>query len=435
MQPIYQLIAKKRDGQKLTKDDIQLFIDGVVQGEIPDYQVAAILMAIFIRGLDLDETAWLVHAMLHSGDVIEFPDINSFKVDKHSSGGVGDKVSLILAPLVAACGVPVPMLSGRGLGFTGGTLDKLESIPGYNSSLSVVDMQQQLKKIGVFIAGQTEYIAPADRKLYALRDVTGTVESIPLITASILSKKLAEGADGIVFDIKCGNGAFMQEISEAKKLAESLVKGCKHLHKPAISIISSMDQPLGKAIGNSLEVIEAINTMKGEGPDDIVELTLELGTQMLLLTDLYKDAKIARNVLSEKLTNGAALEKFTQMIEAQGGEPDVVNDFRHLPVAPKVELLRCTEEGYIAGFNTRDIGWLSVWLGAGRITKADKIDLSVGLILHKKIGDKVNIGDILAEIHLSNNIDPADAINKLRSMIRIDTKKPKIPTLIIDKYP
>jgi pyrimidine-nucleoside phosphorylase len=433
MQSIYSIITKKRDGHKLKTEDIQYFIDGVVQGWLPDYQAAALLMAMFIKGLDEEETALLTSVMLHSGEIIRFPKANYLRVDKHSTGGVGDKVSLILTPLVAACDVQVPMLSGRGLGHTGGTLDKLESIPGFTTALSPIKMEQMLADIGCFMAGQTEQVAPADRKLYALRDVTATVESIPLITASILAKKLAEGADAFVFDVKTGDGAFMETPDEAKKLAKALVKGCQSLNFPARALITSMDQPLGQTIGNSLEVMETINALKGEGAPDLMEVTYELATQMLLLSGKYNDIKAISTLLHEKISDGSALNIFAKLITAQGGEPEIIHDHRHLPLATRVALLKAEVTGFVSAFKTKEIGWFTVWLGAGRIKKEDSINPAVGLIIHKKLGDLVHRDEVIAEIHLDNRTEPNDALSKLRNMIIIDDKKPKHHKLIIER--
>ncbi|KPL03790.1 MAG: hypothetical protein AMJ90_03250 [candidate division Zixibacteria bacterium SM23_73_2] len=394
----YQIISKKRDGEKLKKEEIDIFIDGYTKGKVPDYQMSAFLMAVFLKGMDIEETADLTFSMMRTGRVLDLSEIPLAKIDKHSTGGVGDKVSLILAPLVASCGVCVPMLSGRGLGHTGGTLDKLESIPGFKTSLSLKQFERNLKKIGVCVMGQTQDIAPADKKIYALRDVTATVESIPLITSSILSKKLAEGADGIVFDVKMGNGAFMQDQENAITLAQTLIKVGKKLKKRMVALVTDMNEPLGEAVGNSLEVIESIQALKGNFKEDLMEVTLALGSYMLILGKRVKSFGKGEEILLQAIRDGKALEKFRQMVKAQGGDERVIDNYELLPKAKFEISVKSPKSGYIKSIDTKKIGLAAVELGAGREKKDDKIDPAVGFLIKKKVGDYDKKGEVIAKV-------------------------------------
>jgi pyrimidine-nucleoside phosphorylase len=400
---MYGIISKKRDKKKLTSEEIEYFVSGYTKGTIPDYQMSALLMAIFLNGMDAEETFGLTSSMMRSGKVMDLSFIPGTKVDKHSTGGVGDKVSLILAPLVAACGVTVPMISGRGLGHTGGTLDKLESIPGFKTNLSLRKFVENLSRIGVCLIGQTDEIAPADKKIYALRDVTGTVNSIPLISASILSKKLAEGADALVFDVKVGNGAFMQKEEEAILLAKNLIQITKRFKKKTVALVTDMNEPLGEAVGNSIEVIEAIQALKGRGPEDLMEVTFALGAYMLILGGKAKNYEEAEKKLKKAIENGKALDKFEQMVKKQGGDPRVVDDYRLLPWAKHKITIESDQTGYVKSINTLKIGLLAVKLGAGRERLDSKIDPGVGFLIKKKVGDQVEKGENLAVI-FSNDL-------------------------------
>ncbi len=393
-----ELIGKKRDKKKLSKEEIECFVSGYTKGTVPDYQASALLMAIFLNGMDNEETVNLTRSMMRSGKVVDLSSIPGAKVDKHSTGGVGDKVSLILAPLVAACGLTVPMISGRGLGHTGGTLDKLESIPGFRTNLSLKRFSRNLSDIGLCMVGQTKEIAPADRRLYALRDVTGTVNSIPLITASILSKKLAEGADALVFDVKVGNGAFMRESEEAVLLAKNLVWIARRFGKKAVALITDMNEPLGEAVGNSIEVIEAIQALKGKWSEDLREVALALGAHMLVLGRKAKSLKQAEKELEESLKSGKALDKFKQMVKRQGGNPKVVDDYRLLPWAKYKLTVQSEQTGYAKSIDTLRIGLCAQNLGAGRERLDSEIGPGEGFLIKKKVGDLVKKGENLAVI-------------------------------------
>jgi len=397
----YDIIVKKRDKKSHTSEEIDFFIREYTAGTIPDYQASAWLMAGFLNGLDEEETFFLTRAMLNSGKTLDLNSIRQRKIDKHSTGGVGDKISLILAPAVAACGVMVPMTSGRGLGFSGGTLDKLESIPGFRVDLSEKEFISVLKKVGYVMSGQTETIAPADRKLYSLRDVTGTVECIPFITASILSKKLAEGADAVVMDVKCGSGAFMKSIEDARVLAQSLVTVAGRMGRKLICIISNMDQPLGRAVGNNLEVIESIECLRGEGPDDVIDLVCVLGGYMLLAAEVAEIADAGAQRVREVLKNGEAFKKFVESVRAQGGSVETVQNIRRFPRARYSRDVIAGRSGYVSAINTESIGTAGVLLGAGRMKKEDTVDHSAGILVHKKIGNAVNQGDALATLYFN----------------------------------
>jgi pyrimidine-nucleoside phosphorylase len=393
-----EILRKKRDKQNLSPAEIATAVNAYTRGEVPDYQMSALLMAIYLNGMDDAETAALTEAMLHSGDVLDLSDIPGPKVDKHSTGGVGDKTSLILAPIAAAAGVRVPMVSGRGLGHTGGTLDKLEAIPGFSVDLTVERFRRGVAEVGVCMIGQTERIAPADKKLYALRDVTATVESIPLITASIMSKKLAEGIDGLVLDVKTGRGAFMKLPEDARRLALNMVATGARMGKRVVALITAMDQPLGRWIGNAVEVAESVATLRGEGPADLETLSVELAAEMILLAGLAADLPGARALAREQIASGRALERFARCIEFQGGDPRVVDDPGRLPAASGRQLITAPQDGFIAGLDAGMIGTAVVLLGGGRLRKEDAVDPAVGVRLHAKIGDRVATGDPLAEI-------------------------------------
>jgi pyrimidine-nucleoside phosphorylase len=393
------VIRKKRDGAELSRDEIEGLVQAYTRGDIPDYQVSAWLMAVVLRGMTRAETAALTDAMLHSGEVLDLSSLPSRKVDKHSTGGVGDKTSLVLAPLVAAAGVAVPMISGRGLGHTGGTLDKLESIPGFNVNLTVAQFRRVLETCGCAMIGQTAEIAPADRKLYALRDVTGTVESPYLICASIMSKKLAEGIDALVLDVKTGSGAFMKKEEDAAFLAELMVETGEGMDKRVVALITDMDQPLGHMIGNALEVAEVVNVLHGGGPEDVRQLCLELAGWMLYLGGA-SDTVIAGKAASEKLiASGTALEKFRKMVELQGGDPRTIDATKRLPQARHSALLASPKSGYISLVQCEQVGTACVILGGGRERKEDSVDPAVGIVLHKNVGDAVSTGEPLATIY------------------------------------
>lgn len=400
------IIEKKKNGKALDGEEIDFFINNYVSGNIPDYQVSALLMAIYFQKMDYEETLALTLAMADSGDRLNLSAIKGVKVDKHSTGGVGDKTSLVLAPMVAALGGKVAKMSGRGLGHTGGTIDKLESIPGFNTALSEEAFIKQVNDIGIAITGQTGNLAPADKKLYALRDVTATVDNISLIASSIMSKKLASGADAIVLDVKTGSGAFMKKEEDAKRLAEEMVRIGKGAGRKMAAMITDMDQPLGFAVGNSLEVIEAINTLKGNGPKDLTELCLNLGTYMILAARDDLDKESAEKELMRVIKDGSALKKLAELVEAQGGNPDAVYDTGMIKVAENVTNVVAKESGYIKSIQSEQIGKASMILGGGRATKEDVIDLSVGVVLSKKKGDKVEKGETIATIY-SNNADKA----------------------------
>ena len=378
------IIYKKREGGKLTKEEIEYFVKGFTEGTIPDYQMSALLMAIFFQKMDKEETYLLTNAMKFSGDVVDLSPIQGIKVDKHSTGGVGDKTTLIVAPIAAACGVPIAKMSGRGLGFTGGTVDKMESIPGFQTSIEAEKFMELVNTVGLSVIGQTAHIAPADKKIYALRDVTSTVDNMSLISSSIMSKKLASGSDAIVLDVKCGDGAFMQTLEDACELAQWMVDLGNEDGKKTIAVVTDMNQPLGKAVGNSLEVIEAIETLKGNGPEDITELSLTLAGVMIYAGGKAASREEGHSLAEEMLKNGKALEKLTQFIEGQGGNSGVVKDYQLFPQPAYKQELICEQVGYVSQIAARAIGLASQHSGAGRATKEDAIDLSAGIYLHKK---------------------------------------------------
>lgn len=420
---MYEIIGKKRDSKKLTKDEIEYFISGYTGGEIPDYQASALLMAIFINGMDAEETFHLTLSMMNSGKVLDLSSIPGIKVDKHSTGGVGDKVSLILAPLVASCGVTVPMISGRGLGHTGGTLDKLESIPGFCTDLPLTGFVKILGEIGVCMIGQTKEIAPADRKLYALRDVTATVDCIPLIAASIMSKKLAEGADAFVFDVKVGNGAFMQDKKQAVLLAKNLIGIAKRFDKKAVALFTDMNEPLGEAVGNSSELVEAIRALKGKAHPDLMEVTMALGVRMLILGKKAKTEKEAEKKLKQVFVSGQALAKFREIIRKQGGNPNVLDDYRLLPTAKHKITVKSDREGYVQSIDTMKIGISAVKLGAGRERMESKIDPGVGFWIKKKVGDQVRQSEPLAFVFSNNSEKGKLAALEVKSAYQIGRTK------------
>lgn len=427
------IIRKKREGLALSEGEIKFFIEGLSKGDIPDYQTSALLMAVFMRGMEPAELAALTNAMIHSGDVIDLSGIPGVKVDKHSTGGVGDKVSLTLAPMVAAAGVPVPMVSGRGLGHTGGTLDKLESIPGFNVNLSIPEFVEQLGRLNVAMMGQTKNFVPADKKLYALRDVTATVESIPLIAASIMSKKIAEGANALVMDVKTGNGAFMAEREHARELAQTMWAIGREMGRRVTCFITDMHQPLGRAIGNSLELIEALDGLKGQGPRDYMEICLTLGAEMLILAGKADNDPDARDMLRKVIKSGAALETCRKMIEAQGGNPNVVDDYSLLPMAKTKTPMEASRGGVVAEFDTRMVGVANMVLGAGRERAEDSVDHGVGMILHKKLGDHVAMGEPLLTIFYNDKDRLKRCLEIMESAIVIDNDAPPPPLLVKEK--
>lgn len=422
------IIEKKRDGQELTTAEINFFIEGYTKGEIPDYQASALAMAIYFQDMNDRERADLTRAMVESGDTIDLSAIDGVKVDKHSTGGVGDTTTLVLAPLVASLGVPVAKMSGRGLGHTGGTIDKLESIAGFHVELTREQFIDLVNRDKVAVIGQSGNLTPADKKLYALRDVTGTVNSIPLIASSIMSKKIAAGADAIVLDVKTGDGAFMKTQEDAEKLAHAMVRIGNHVGRKTIAIISDMSQPLGFAIGNALEVKEAIETLQGKGPKDLTELVLTLGSQMVILAGKAKTSEEAKEMLLDAIHSGKALAKFKEFLANQGGDASIVDDLTKLPQAKYKIELPAKQSGYISRMVANEIGVASMILGAGRATKEDVIDLAVGLVLHKKVGDKVEEGESILTIY-SNRENVEDVKQKLYDNIFIaDTAT--APTLI-----
>lgn len=414
------VIDHKRNGSALTKEEISAFVEGYTNGEIPDYQASALLMAIYFNGMTDEEQANLTMQMLNSGDRLDLSDIPGIKVDKHSTGGVGDKTSIPLAPMVAALGIPVPMISGRGLGHTGGTLDKLEAIPGFEVERSEAEFKKQVRDIKVAIVGATGNVAPADKKIYALRDVTDTVDSIPLIAGSIMSKKIASGTDALVLDVKTGTGAFMKEEADAVKLANALVKIGKSVGMNCMALISDMNQPLGNMVGNALEIQESIAILKGEGPEDITELVMTLGSQMVVLAKKAATLAEARAKLEEVVANGSALEVFRQMIIAQGGDPRVIEDPTLMPQAKYHFELPAPQAGYVTKMTADEIGIAAMLLGGGRQAKTDVIDYAVGIELHKKVGDAVAEGESLLTIH-SNTEDVANIKELLYNNIEIGT--------------
>ncbi|MBL7574946.1 pyrimidine-nucleoside phosphorylase [Peptoniphilus asaccharolyticus DSM 20463] len=394
----YEIIEKKKEGQKLSAEEIKYIVDGYTNGNIPDYQVSALLMAICLKGMDVDETFNLTNSMIESGNTIDLSKIEGKKVDKHSTGGVGDTTTLVLGPLVASCGIPFAKMSGRGLGHTGGTLDKLESIPGLSIDLDIDKFIENTNKIKIAICGQTTDVTPADKKLYALRDTTATVNDVSLISSSIMSKKIAVGADCLVLDVKVGSGAFMKTVEDAVELSEMMVNLGEKAGKNTQAVITNMNQPLGRAVGNSLEVIEAINTLRGEGPEDLYELSMELAEKLLLVSGHSKTEGEARAILEEKIASGEAFNKLKELVQLQGGDVSYIEDVSKFELSPKFELVS-EVDGYVKGIDALGIGEASKNLGAGRETKESELDLGAGILLNKKIGDKVSKGELLATLY------------------------------------
>ena len=424
------LIAKKRDGGELSTEEIDFMIQGYTRGEIADYQMSAMCMAILLRGMSDRETLDMTMSMLHSGEIVDLSGIKGIKADKHSTGGVGDKTSLILCPMVAACGLKIAKMSGRGLGHTGGTLDKLESFPGFQIAIGEERFIEYVNRNGISLMGQTADIVPADRKLYALRDVTGTVPSIPLIVSSIMSKKLAAGSDVIVLDVKCGSGAFMKTEDQAMTLAQGLTRIGKLAGKKCAAVITDMDQPLGRAVGNALEVKEAISVLKGETGGDLLELCLTLGSCLLTEAGIVPDDASARIRLQEAVDSGAALEKLAVMVEAQGGKARDVYDTSRLPLAPVQMEALSSGTGYVRHIAAEEVGLVSMHLGGGRATKESKIDLSVGVVLNKKMGDHVEAGESLGVIHALTREKAEEAADLLRACFLFSDKPVKRPPFI-----
>ena len=429
----YEIIRKKRDGEVLTKEEIFYLIDEFMRGSIKEYQISAFLMTVFYNGLNEEETLLLTEAYIRSGKTIDLSHIPGAKIDKHSTGGVGDKVSIVLAPLAASLGILVPMVSGRGLGHTGGTLDKLESIPGFQVTGSVQRFQKQIKEIGVAMFGQSESIVPADRRIYALRDVTATVDSIPLITASIMSKKLAAGIDGLVLDVKVGNGSFIPEISQAQKLAHSLIKVGEAFRKKVTVYLTSMDQPLGFKIGNWLEIEECLDCLKGKGPQDLQNITIELTSEMLVQAGLTSDMRDARKRCLQALQDGRAFDKFLEIVHTQGGNIQFLLQPEKFSRARYVKNMRASQNGVVSGIDTYQIGLGGIHLGAGRLTAEAKIDPDAGIILHKKIGDSVKSGELLLELHSNKRPSLKAAEMQLKDAIKIEQKEMRPPKLILKR--
>jgi pyrimidine-nucleoside phosphorylase len=427
-----ELIAKKRDGGTLSDVEIRSLIDGYVDGQVTDYQMSALAMAVFFQGMEPAETAALTLAMRDSGQVLDLSSVPGVKVDKHSTGGVGDKVSLCLAPLMAAVGVPVPMISGRGLGHTGGTLDKLEAIPGFRVDLTIDELVRQVGDVGCALVGQTADLAPADKRLYALRDVTATVESVPLITASILSKKLAEGIDALVLDVKVGRGAFMKSQEQARRLARSLVRVGGLAGKRVSALLTTMDAPLGRTVGNALETAEAIGLLHGEAPADLLDCTMVLGSEMLRLAGLETKRSAAQKRLARAIEDGSALAKMKDIVQAQGGDPRVVDEPDRLPSAPVTSNVKATEDGFVTGVDALELGWSSVALGAGRRKVEDAVDPAVGIFLHKKPGDAVRKGERLATLHVRSRQDADRVRNRVRDAFVVRKQRSDPQPLLLE---
>ncbi|WZL74921.1 pyrimidine-nucleoside phosphorylase [Clostridiaceae bacterium 35-E11] len=433
---MYDMIYKKREGQELTQEEINFFINQYTEGSIPDYQVSAMLMAIYFRGMSKKETYYLTEAMRFSGDVIDLSEIEGIKVDKHSTGGVGDTTTLVVGPLVASCGVPVAKMSGRGLGHTGGTIDKLESIPGFHVELSIEQFIHTVNRVKLAVVGQSGHLAPADKKLYALRDVTATVDNIELIASSIMSKKLAAGSNAIILDVKIGNGAFMKTLDEGIKLAKEMVNIGNYANRETIALLTSMEQPLGNAVGNALEVKEAIDTLNNNGPEDLEELCIHLASYMLLMSKKTNSIDEGIKITTQKLKSGEAFAKFKEFIQAQGGDISVIDDTTKLPQAKYITKIKSISAGYIQGIKTNEIGLAALTLGAGRENKAASIDLSAGLQMHKKIGDQVSIGDTIATIHTNKKESIEQACNMILNALEFSKgsiPKPKLIQAIVSK--
>ena len=426
------LIQRKRDGAELSPGEIEFLVEGYTNGDIPDYQMSAFLMAVYFSGMSDREVSRLTECMLRSGDTVDLSEIPGVKVDKHSTGGVGDKTSLIVAPLAAAAGVVVPMMSGRALGHTGGTLDKLESIPGFRTDLSIEEFQKQLAELGLCFIGQTDQLAPADRKLYALRDVTATVESIPLISSSIMSKKLAEGVDALVLDIKVGNGAFMKKQVDARRLAQMMVGIGRNLDKRVQALITDMSQPLGFAIGNALEVMEASQTLQNAGPADLTRLSIELAARMIFLAKKAPTLDEARRLAESKLVDGSAYKKFKQVVTAQGGNAQALDKFELLPNATGMREITSPRAGYVSLIGAQEIGVACNMIGAGRDCKEDSVDPAVGIILEVKVGEKVDAGSVLCRIYYTGEERVDEAADMVEDAFRISSQKPDERELILE---
>lgn len=425
------MILKKRDGGKLTPEEISFFVKGVTDGSLPDYQVSAFLMATFLKGMDGEETACLTMEMAHSGGVFDLSSVQGFKADKHSTGGVGDTTTLILAPLVASLGVPVVKMSGRGLGFSGGTIDKLESIPGFRVDITEEEALRFAEKSGIVLMSQTETLTPADRRLYALRDVTGTVDSIPLIAASIMSKKIAAGADGIVLDVKCGNGAFMRDLESAEQLARVMTEMGRHVGRKVTAIISGMDQPLGNNIGNSLEVMEAIDILEGKAGGDLLEVSLTLGAHMLLLAGRAESEAEGKALLAENIRNGKGLAKFEELLRQQGGDTRIIADRSVLPLSPAFLEVPAERDGFVTHMDTALIGRAAQETGAGRMFKEQPLDFGAGIIMKKRLGEAVKAGEPIAAVYSAAEEKSQSAAAFLKRAISIGAERAEVPPLIL----
>jgi pyrimidine-nucleoside phosphorylase len=426
------LIQRKRDGEELSPEEIEFLVDGYTRGDIPDYQMSSFLMAVFYSGMSDREVSRLTECMLRSGDTVDLSSIPGVKVDKHSTGGVGDKTSFIVAPLAAAAGVVVPMMSGRALGHTGGTLDKLESIPGFRTDLTAQEFEKQLRELGLCFIGQTDRLAPADRKLYALRDVTGTVESIPLISSSIMSKKLAEGVDALILDVKVGNGAFMKKQVDARRLAQTMVAIGRRMDKKVRALITDMNQPLGFAVGNALEIMEASQTLQNAGPDDLTKLSLELAAHMIHLGKKTATLDEARRMAEQHLVDGSAYRKFKQVVAAQGGNAQALDKFELLPNATGMREVTSPRAGYVTSIDAEDIGVASNMIGAGREKKEDSIDPAVGIILEVKVGEKVDAGSVLCRLYYTREDRVEEAAEMVEDAFKISGQKPDERNLILE---
>ena len=429
---ILEIIEKKRDKKELTKEEIKYFIEGYTNGQIADYQASALIMAIYLNGMTKQETTNLTIAMANSGEKLDLSSLNEVIVDKHSTGGVGDKVSLILLPLVASLGVPVAKMSGRGLGFTGGTVDKLESIPGYQTGIDIHKFVENVEKVGISMISQTLNLAPADKKIYSLRDSISCVESIPLIASSIMSKKIASGAQKIVLDVTCGSGAFMQSKERAEELANEMIEIGRLANKETVCILTNMDEPLGHAVGNSLEVIEAIQFLKGDMLEDVKEVVLELGAYMVKLTGKGENIEENKTRLLENIENRKGYEKFIQLIENQGGDSSYIKDTNQFPKATYIEKVYSQKYGYVQSMNAKEIGKIVCELGAGRIRKEDSIDNAVGIILNKKVSDKVEKEELLVTIYANSKEKLEEAKKNLLEVIKIENKEVEKPKMILE---
>ena len=426
------LIQRKRGGEELSPEEIEFLINGYTNGDIPDYQMSSFLMAVYFKGMTDREVSRLTECMLHSGDTVDLSNIPGVKVDKHSTGGVGDKTSFIVAPLAAAAGVVVPMMSGRALGHTGGTLDKLESIPGFRTDLTAEEFEKQLSELGLCFIGQTERLVPADRKLYALRDVTATVESIPLISSSIMSKKLAEGIDALVLDVKVGSGAFMKTQVEARRLAQTMVGIGRRMDKKVQALITDMNQPLGYAIGNALEIMEASQTLQNAGPADLTKLSLELAARMIFLGKQAATLEEARMLAEKHLVDGSAYKKLKEVVAAQGGNPQALDNFVLLPNATGMREVTSPRAGYVSSINAQDIGASSNMIGAGRDKKEDSIDPAVGIILEVKMGEKVDAGSVLCRLYYTREDRVDEAAEMVEDAFHVSSQKPDERELILE---